>query len=361
MMKTLLITSVGSLVSHNVLDCLDRLGRPYCRIGVNSIADAPGNFRCDVAYLVPPAAREEEYLARLAEIIDRHNPDLVIPGRDIDVVLLAELRRRRGDDPRFLCGGVGAARIFSNKRESALFAARHGLPFVESAQTLDEARELASRFGYPLIAKPADGYGSNDVFAVLDADGLERAVSAGLLIQRFLSPPAGLERKAEKFAVGVPLSYAVPVRDQIAGQAIIGPDGKVIDVFATIYDLASGYAVRVRRFDCPAFDRVLRRYARAAADEGHIGSFNLQGGLAPDGATAPFELGARFTGSTSSRALLGWDEVDMVLRRFVHGAEVVPPARLSEPPIVFKALGEFVVATGDIAALAAAGHWRRAG
>ena len=51
-MRTILITSVGSLVGHNILESLASRRQEWRIVGVNSLALAANNFRCDAAYLV---------------------------------------------------------------------------------------------------------------------------------------------------------------------------------------------------------------------------------------------------------------------------------------------------------------------
>ena len=52
------------------------------------------------------------------------------------------------------------------------------LPGTEAVETVDQARELAGRLGYPVILKPAAGGGGIGMTIVRDAGGLERAYAA---------------------------------------------------------------------------------------------------------------------------------------------------------------------------------------
>jgi len=81
-MTKIAITSVGSLVGQNILDALQGRRAGIEVVGINSAADAAGIFRCDRAYLAPPAADAEQFRARLASILLEERPHLVLPGRD---------------------------------------------------------------------------------------------------------------------------------------------------------------------------------------------------------------------------------------------------------------------------------------
>src|SRR5690606_33426337 len=104
-------------------------------------------------------------------------PDLIIPGRDDDVVLLAKLA---ATDPLFagrvLAGTRPVCQILRNKLAVARFAQSLGLPFVETLSTGEfqidaHARSFVAMHGWPLLIKPEEGQGSQEVWLI---DNLER-------------------------------------------------------------------------------------------------------------------------------------------------------------------------------------------
>ena len=66
---------------------------------MNSEAGAVNNFRTDVCYLSPRAVEEAALHALLDELVARHQPDLIIPTRDDDVVALARWAQGRSTAP----------------------------------------------------------------------------------------------------------------------------------------------------------------------------------------------------------------------------------------------------------------------
>src|SRR5215218_8856545 len=175
----LLLLSVGALSAQNVIDAIGTRRQRCVLIGANSVADAAANFRCDIAYLVPPATSGAAYLERVAELIHKEGPDLVIPCRDDDILALATLGERWPNVRSvLLTGSVAAARVMNDKAETCRFARRHNLPFAPTVDTVEEALELARTHRLPLIGKPRSGNASRGVVLLRSVDEIERAFAS---------------------------------------------------------------------------------------------------------------------------------------------------------------------------------------
>ena len=217
----LLITSVGSLVGQGILDVLECPGRSrrglVTVIGTNSLADAPNNFRCDRCYLAPQTTADAAFAARMRQILAEESPDLILCGRDEDTLAVSRLK---ADDPSLPgvlpTGKPEAATIGLDKWQSWLFARKHGLPFAETfmpgVSGDDAALERFCReFGYPLIAKPACGFGSIGVQFVRDADDVRQVVQReGYLLQEYLGDPQPLQAYFAAFEDLPPLFAHAP-------------------------------------------------------------------------------------------------------------------------------------------------------
>jgi len=360
-MKKFVITSVGSLVGQNILDALEARRAGLEIVGINSTAEAASNFRCDRAYLAPPAARSGEYLERLAAILVEEQPDLVLPGRDDDVVVLAQLKEQQPKlRPSLPVGPHRLALVLDDKWSSREFACDRGLPYVDSAPADDPVavERLRAADGYPLVAKPRSGNGSRGVRIVFD-DAQRDAIARlpGYLLQSYLEPEANLLAWKDLTRDGTPLFHA-PMLQQIACQAVIGPDGRLRGLVSTMVELAMGRCERTYRLDDAAVSDVARRYAEAFAAEGWVGALNLQGRRDRSGTFRVYELNGRFTGATAARMHLGFDEVATLVEAFC-GFGLPPPAAAGRPGIVTKSLADFPIPAADIAALQASGRWRR--
>jgi carbamoylphosphate synthase large subunit len=357
----LLLLSVGSLAAQNVIDAIG-LRREHCfLIGTNSLAEAAGNFRCDRAYITPPAAAQTEYIERLKTLIEGERPHLIVPTRDEDVVALAVLREQwpiAGSSA--LAGSVAAARVWYDKVETARFAKRHNLPFAPTAISLDEALAFARSYGLPLIGKPRAGNGSRGVVLLRSTQEIQRAFEtrADLIAQPYLDPPADTEAFLQSCEAGLPLFFSFPESGQYVITVIIGPDGRLLPPFGWLCTLIGGQSIRGERCDDRDFVEIASAYARAAAAEGWRGPLNVQLKRASSGKLVAFELNGRFGGGTAARTCVGFDEVGEAIRRFVPNADF-PQPRVPHARIVQKYLRSYAIPDSGLRALASERKWTR--
>jgi hypothetical protein len=357
--RLLLLTSGGS-VAHNFLDALGAR-RDRCElIGANSVAEAASNFRFDSVYLIPPTSSGEQYIQRVVELIRETQPDLVIPCRDDDVLALAHIRERRACDALLLVGSLAAANMMNDKLETARFATRHGLPFASTAANASGALGLVEACGLPLVGKPRSGNASRGVVLLRSVAEIERAFSlrGDLIAQPYLDPPPDFEAAIAPFDAGLPVFFSVPGRQKYSVQTIIGPEGDFARIFGTFTPEPGSQPIDYWRRDDADLIELGENYARALSAEGWRGPLNVQLKRTPAGKPVPFELNGRFTGGTGPRALLGYDEVGEVFRRFLPWL-VFEPVAPSSSDRVQNYLHGYPMPGDAVTALQELGTWSR--
>jgi biotin carboxylase len=285
----------------------------------------------------------------------------VIPSRDDDVLALAHVGERNSAiESVLLTGSVAAARIWEDKAETARFAARHDLPFAETAENVGQALTLLNGHPLPLIGKPRSGNGSRGVVLLRSRAEIEQAFAArpDLIAQPFIDPPRDMQALMAPFAAGLPLFFSFPNAYQYVVTVIVGPDRTLSRPFSWLCRLVAGQSVDGGRCDDPQLLELCTAYARAAAQEGWAGPVNMQFKRTPDGRFVAFELNGRFGGGTAARTVLGFDEVGQAIRMFLPGADF-PVRAESECDAVQKYLHTYPVRRDGIAALRRSGEWRR--
>jgi hypothetical protein len=355
----LLVMSIGSLVGAALLECLEAMGRRrFDIVAMNSVADAVNNFRADTCYLSPVAASRDALHALLDALVDRHAPDLVVPTRDDDVVVLAEWAAKRPRERRgvsVMAGSTLMAEVMRDKWESYAWATRNGLPFARSAIDDEGVRALVRDVGYPLIAKPRKGFASHGVRMLLDASHAQAALAAGdMIVQAPIDPSPMLTHEALR--AGMPLWFA-PVQPGSPLTLCLLDEAGVTYIAAWESKHLRGAAFDTRLLQDNALQRLARDYADVAWRDGWRGLFNLQVRRAVDGAWLPIELAGRFMGGTNALEALGVPVVGIVLQRFIAGFDVpfCPSPRYDARAI--KQARTHLLRDADVSALRDRGVW----
>lgn len=360
-----LVTSVGSLVGQNILDLLEPRRDHVFVAGTNLDARNGRIFRCDVAYLVPPTDQHAAFERRMLEIIADLQPDLVLSGRDHDVLVQARWHDTRPElRPCLTAGPRAAAEIMHAKLKSHAFAQEAGLAFAETATCgpggdWQPVLALAERHGFPLLAKPNLGYGSQQVIAVQSAAALAHfPADDSYVFQEFLDPP-DLPDFAAQLRRGVPLFFSIPETGQYAAQTTIGRQGEIGPIFCSLNTMVAGRCEYSERLDDPALADLSRRFAEAIAARGWQGPFNLQCKKRRDGSYAGFEMNGRMSGSTSARRHMGYDEMEILVRLLCPERRLpaLPPVPASQVRVL-KTLVDLPLDDVRIAHLEETGVWR---
>lgn len=308
----LLITSVGSLLGQNILDIIESRRGIIEVIGLNTIADNPRNFRCDRVYLVHKTS-SNEFINEFDEIIEKENPDFIMPGRDEDCVFLSRFKKRKVDNiVPFSDSEV--SQVMFDKYKSYQFSKKHNLDFAETIlfngkQSEKELKEFIKEKGFPVVVKPREGFGSNSVWFCFNFDQLlHLSIDGELLIQEYLGKPEYIMKYKEAFKKGVPLFFQIPEEEQYAAQTIISPTGIIDEVFITKNTMVFGRAeYSVQIFD-EDIDNLVQNFSLKLYEEGWYGPANFQLKRNKTGVWKVFELNPRLTGTSSGRLQLGYDE-----------------------------------------------------
>ena len=89
----------------------------------------------------------------------------------------------------------------------------------------------------------------------------------------------------------------------------------------------------ISRGDIGRFPEVTAQCKEIAKAIGARGPINIQCRLV-DGVVKVFEINPRFSGTTSLRAMVGYNEPDILLRRHVYGLDVEPDFEFEEATII---------------------------
>lgn len=308
-----LLTSAGSLLGRGILSTLTGRRHNLHLVGGDLNPHNPGTRSCDVAVSLPPTT-SPAFTDAVARIVAEHRIDLVLPGRDPDALLLAHT-----DLP--LAGSSPALVATSrDKWVTYQWCQGVGIPFVATVCTDHADCQQALAWPLPLIAKPRAGSGSIGVRVLLTREQLQGTLAQpGMVIQPFLDPPAQL---SPDLTLGTPLFWEVECNAEYGVQALIGPEGDIGPWFCFVASHKSGRNDRLRACHDPSLNAFASDVVPKLAAHGWRGPINLQARRSAQGWQL-IEINPRFSGGTSGRYLLGFDEVGWVLNRWL-GADTLP-------------------------------------
>lgn len=362
---TLLFLSGGSQVAQFILTCLRGRRDALRLIATSSVADDPGLWGYDAVFLVPPTvAQAAPYRQRVLQLVEAEEVDLVIPCRDDDVAALSALAETCPELwPRALCGPAPLARAMHDKWASYRLSVEQGLPFAEShvPECAESARDFAQRVGFPLIAKPRDGFSSKGIFLIENEAQLQRAADKPhYSLQEYLDSPEAywaFRRSIEQ--EGLPLFYALQglEHSKCSIQLMFGPDSQPQGQFVA----ANKAMFRARQVQ-PSHDAdalaLGRHCAQVFSSLGWRGPLNIQCQRDRHGRLKIHEFNGRYTALTAERWLMGYDEVALGLALFA-GHEL-PASRWAARPAehAVARLASQGSDPADVAALRQQGQWR---
>lgn len=316
----ILVTGAGAVLGQGIIKALRQSTLGCTLVAADPNPLSSGLYWADTAYRLP-FADDPAFGDRIHQLLDRERPDLVLVGTDVELSYFAAERRRLEalfgthvlvSDPRVIA-------IADDKLETARFFDSVGLPHPASACSDDEAavQALVDSVGFPLIVKPRIGARSVGVSLVRDPAELAQARKehGGLVVQECVGDP-DCEYTASTLVF----------------------DGEVQASIVMRRDLRDGNTYRAYTGDYPDLNEQVRILGRALQP---YGPANFQFRLDKQGVPRVFEINARFSGTTPLRAMVGFNEVEMCVRKLLQGTPIVqPPVRSG---VILRHLDEMFV------------------
>ncbi len=365
----ILIASVGSLVGQNILDALEfpefnRRNLVHIT-GTNSISLTANNFRCDECYLVPPTA-SEEYPETMCEIIKKTEPDLILCARDADTYANKLLKIKDNTLPGKLpYGSLQSVDCALDKWKSYLFCKKYQLPFAESIIKREQIEnndleEFINSFGYPVIAKPIQGFASKGVYFVGDwKDAVHFYDQDEYMLQEYLGNPDDVRNYLTSLEGPKPLFTEIPGVSHHTCHVPISPDGSIGEIFVLKNHHNFGAVTKLQRVHHPELEELANRFAEAFIEEGGFGPLSIQFRPDKNGVQKAQEMNLRTTGSTYPRLMMGQDEIGTIINWMLPSVHF-PVYKRPKPgydAVILKSLYSYQLIEDDIYDLERTGYW----
>lgn len=337
-----LITAIGGGGhGEQILKALRLVGdNRYCIFGADANPHCP-QFNLVEGHAALPLASAPNYLDRLFEVCENFKIDALFHGCEPELKLFSQHRETIEAKGIFLpINPINVIETCMDKARTFEFLKAQGIdvPFftrVSSTIELDSVKE------FPVVVKPSlGGGGSADVFiaqsrkellalgAYLDLDGATR----DFLIQEYVGSPE------DEFTVGVLHDMnglyinSIALRRMLTGQLNIRssvPNRTGLRKFGPNLLISSG----VSHGQIGRFPEVTSQCCEVARLIGARGPLNIQCRLV-DGKIKIFEINPRFSGTTSLRAMVGYNEPDILMRKHFENEKIEKDFQYKEATIL---------------------------
>lgn len=319
-----LVTGVGGGgVGEQILKCLRMSSLKYHIIGCDMNRNSMGLSQVDKAYLVPPA-NKPEYIENILKICKENNVQVLFHGSEPEMKVLSINRQVFQDYGIFLpLNPENVIETCMNKYLTMDFLQESGFAIPKYWEIKVE-NDLSKIDVFPVILKPSIG-GGGSVNTFIAQNREELSLFGKYLLQiyeQFL---------AQEYVGCIHSEYTVGI--------LHGTDGTYINGIAVKKNILSGLSNKtcvanrtnrkelgnilavssgISQGEIGRFEEVIAPSKEIAKKLGCTAAINIQCRM-QDNKMYVFEINPRISGTSSLRALVGYNEPDILIRQNILG------------------------------------------
>ena len=336
----------GGAYGEQILKALKLAETDYIIVAGDMSPYSKGLFEVDFSYLLPPA-NDPEYIESLLAICNKHNVRAIFPGSEPELKVISKERKALTAENLFL--PINPSNVIltcMDKIRMFEFLQNKGFDIPEFCK-INSIDDLKSFDKYPAILKPSIGSGgSKNTFLAQDRDELLLCgryllkIYPEFIIQEYIGTPDSeytvgvltdmegnlINSIAVKRYILSGLSNHLKVRSRTNGDN----DEKILAI-------SSG----ITQGEIGQFSEVTKPCEEVALALGARGTINIQCRLV-DKKVCVFEINPRFSGTTSLRAMVGYNEPDVLIRKHVLDEEISPYFPYSSG-VILRGISELLV------------------
>lgn len=312
-MKTVLITCVGSGVGQSVVDSL-KLVKGYKIIGADGTHNVYAKSFCH-DFVISSNMTNDNYTDDIINICLEKKVDIVIPGHDQELLIFSKnINKFNSKNLKVLVSEPRIIEISRNKQIWHDFFVKNGCKIVPTYSLKDYISNPDKSF-LPAIVKPAGGSASQGISIINNIEELKN-LNEEDIIQPYLFPEK-TDKNYDLIKKQVSKGKFVQM-SEISIQLLFSTESKLKGIFISKNTLKNGVPIFIDPIDPKKFKYLneILNFIPVLEINKVCGPVNLQGRITDKGLYF-FEMNMRFTGITGNRALLGFNEVDYLIKNFL--------------------------------------------
>lgn len=317
-MYRIVITAVGGGgVGEQILKALRLASEDYYIVGCDMQQASKGLYETDKGVVIPPA-NSPEYIETLLRVCQEEQAEVLFLGSEPEIKQVSAHRARFEEAGIFLpINSPEVLDLCFNKLKTTAWLKENGFPAPETI-LVSQTDMLKSLDKYPVVLKPhLSSGGSTNVFIAQDSE--EVALFGTYLLRLYDS------FIAQQY-IGTPFSeYTVGV--------LLDMDGTLINSIAVKKNILSGLSNKIKisnrtqdrslgeilaissgisQGDIGRYNSITRQCEEIALKMGCRGAVNIQCRVVDD-VVYVFEINPRLSGTTSLRAMVGYNEPQVLI------------------------------------------------
>ncbi len=324
-----MITGIGGGgVGEQILKCLKMSSLEYDIIGCDMNRNSMGLSKVDKAYLVP-AATSPQYVDDILHICKENNVQVLFHGSEPEMKVLSKNRQLFIDEGIFIpFNSETVIETCMDKYLTMQFLQKNGFAIQKYWEVKEEA-DLQKIDIFPVVLKPSVG-GGGSVNTFIAQNKEELVLFGRYLLQIY-----------NQFLVQ---EYVGRVDDEYTIGVLHASSGEYINSIAVKKNILSGLSNKTRvanrtgrkdlgdvlaissgvsQGEIGRFEEVTKPCREIARKLGCTAALNIQCRV-HNGQMYVFEINPRISGTSSLRAMVGYNEPDILIREKILGEAIEP-------------------------------------
>jgi len=336
---------------EQIFKALRMASTPYEIVGGDMSLHSKGLFESDFAYLLPPAS-DPSYVDTVIAVCEKHDVRVLFHGSEPELRVMSKKRKVFQDAGLFLpINPDHVVDLCMDKARTMRWLKEKGFDFPRTV-SVSKTEDLESIDFLPAVLKPSiGGGGSANTYLAQTQEDLT-ALGRHLLkthpqyiVQEYVGTPDS------EYTIGVLTDMDGNLLNSIGVRRMImsGLSNRIkVPNKTEHHDLGPALAISsgISQGEIGPFPNVAGPCEEIALSLGCRGAVNIQCRYV-NGRVLVFEINPRFSGTTSLRAMVGYNEPDVLVRKHLLGEHIDPRFKYRSGYIM-RGLVEAYVGSTDV-------------